>query len=1367
MRKSRKTLIVRTAVAILSLSIVIGLLPFTVLAEDEGGTAGSDRRFDSIIDPGKPSGYSDTMANPYGYPQGQKFLFSEQNELLLYYTFDTQSKPEHKYTAWYDDYEKGKGTSLRDNKDGFGSYGMYSNTRAYAYVDAVGFDPNGTGRRDHVAYVGYENGKTGGEKGYYLWVMNTVSGEQYGPVRVSNASCEWLQNNNADLYAGSNFFNIAAGDFNGDGKDDLIVGIVDDNLNYGLSQIRFSGGRFQQLVRSSKGLLHPLYGQLGSQIDFGNKGGKAKDKLSMDLAVGDFNGDGLDDLAVLSYPNTGNALNNTNIKDQRFGMPYLAVSYGASGSGNVVAGAAAATYLNAGKRTVKDFGMENMEMEVDGVTLTCGAVAAGDIDGDGRDEILTAGYEGCSVTDQKTVQFAALSMTYLLYGSFFASGGSLTNIEYQELKMNEWTKNRNGRMDDVGPKFSVEAVAVDGKGSRERIFLSGDMYKCEPQSNKLYIQPSNTPDDAKESPITLDYFKRDDKYSHTKKVGKSYIAATAVGNFEETTEGREQIAYVVGLQTSDSKHEYSFSVHIAGGKEYEGDTAKNYYCATGNYIFCNQGFNLDKRPNCVIAAIDRDNDGIVASYRGAAYAWSDPSVRAVLQASPYFSELNDAENGYEFLNDTPETHYATSVTYSFETESSNSVSFGAGFAGQAAGRVGPQVDLQAGYAMDWSESFTKTLEKSVTNTFSAGFYDTVVLYRTPVFVYSYDVWYLDANGNPQTDILQFSIPKAPRYEQLSIKRYNEFVDYYNAQILQAGEKQGLSAEKCSEAYLEKLADDLFLNTEGDPYGYYIDDVSGGLNPAPEQYGLLMKLARNAGQNSIEYTYEESEGETREVSHGFTFDLTVTFGFDIGAVAARAGGYVSLQYMHGNSVTKTNGTGTAFGGTVAGIDGNEMEKAGINPDAWSFNWRLARWDSNLKDKSENSTGKVPIIGFVLSNVQSPPLPVENLTQQFTRASENAELYFDLQWDCGDVETSNRPKTAGYRIYLYDPASGRYKLIQTIEGAENTSYRYEDFFDGREYYGFMVTAYSEASFTSPSLESAPRYETYYMSTADTTILKIVKTGTDGLTDTYTIYFANGTTQTFTVTNGNGIVSIALLSSDAETGVDTYQITFADGSTTTFTVTNGADGEKGEKGETGAPGVGIERIEKLRSEGNVDIYAVYLTDGTFYTFPVRNGVDGKDGKDGKDGADGRDGEDGKDGENGKDGADGKSGTDGRNGTDGRSGMDSRDGKDGQNGKDGADGVGIADIRIGEDGSFLFTLSDGRVINVGIPEENNAQAKQLAEMQTQLETLRQQVERQNAVRTVAYCGMGLAAASFLWQIIALILALTRRKEKDTEKVG
>lgn len=1358
-RKKVKRIVSRGIAALLSLVMILVLLPYTVLAENETAPTApqpADQRFSSILDPGKPSGYSETMANPYGYAQGQSFMLSEQNELLLYYTFNATDQPQHKYTAWYDHYEKGRGTSLRDNKDGFGSYGMYSDTKAYAYVAAVAFNPNGTGRNDHVAYLGYENT---GDKGFYLWVMNTANGQQYGPVRVSNASCGWLDSKNADLYAGSNFFNIVAGDFDADGKDDLVVSIVDDKDNYGLTQIRFSGGNFTQVMTCSKRLLHPIYQSLVSKIDFG-RNDNASNKLAMDLAVGDFNGDGVEDLVVLSYPNLGNVLNDSkDFTDLRFGVPYLSVAYGTTGVRSLSDSSTASAYLDAGQQELY---IVNVPTTVDHATMFCSAVAAGDINGDGRDEILTAGYEGfVGETNKGNLNYYPFSDKHLLYGSFTASGGSLTNIEYTLLEMNAWTAHANGKTDPVGPKLSVEAVAVDGKAARERIFISGDIYKCQPGSNKLLIQPSSTREDVKESPITLSYFRSADKNVKGDTVGKSYIASTAVGNFEETKEGREQLAYVVGLQSSDRKHKYSFSVHIAGGNEYQDDTAKNYYCATGDYIFYSQEFNLGRRTNCVIAAVDRDNDGIVASYRNASYAWSDPNVRAILQASPYFAELKDSEN--DFLNDTPETHYSTSVTYSFETASTNSVSFGAGFAGEAAGAAGPAFELQAGYAMDWSETFTKTLETSVTNTFTAGFYDTVILYRTPVFVYSYDISYRDQNGKTQTEILQISIPKAPRYEQLSIGRYNEFVDYYNAMLLETGTKQGLSEEKCAESYLQRLSDDLYLGSEGDPYGYYLDDISGGLNPLPEQYGLLMKLTNNAGQNSAEYTFDQSEGKTEETAHGFTFDLTVTFGLDIGAVKARAGGYVSLEYMHGHSTSTTNGTGTSFGGTVAGIDGNAMQQAGINPDGWSFNWRLARWRSNLTDVSDKNKGKVPIIGYVLSNVQSPPLPVKDLTLEFTRSNENAELYFDLQWQCGDDASSGRPSTAGYRIYLYDPAENQYKLLETVEGALNTSHRFTDFYDGREYYSFMVTAYSEASFTAPSLESVPRFETYYMSTSEISILKIVKTGSEGLTDTYTIYFANGTTQTFTVTNGNGVASIELLSTDMETGIDIYQITFTDGSTTTFTVKNG---EKGEQGETGETGVGIDRIEKLRSEGNVDYYAVYLTDGTFYTFPVANGIDGKDGKDGingkdgidgKDGKDGQDGNDGVDGQNGLDGRDGQNGVDGKNGTNGTNGLDGRDGKDGMNGLDGADGVGISDIRIDESGSFLFTLTDGRVVNAGVSPENNAQAEALAALQARLGELEGQ---QQSYRTLAYLGLILACISLAWQLISLIIELARKKE-------
>ena len=71
----------------------------------------------------------------------------------------------------------------------------------------------------------------------------------------------------------------------------------------------------------------------------------------------------------------------------------------------------------------------------------------------------------------------------------------------------------------------------------------------------------------------------------------------------------------------------------------------------------------------------------------------------------------------------------------------------------------------------------------------------------------------------------------------------------------------------------------------------------------------------------------------------------------------------------------------------------------------------------------------------------------------------------------------------------------------------------------------------------------------------ITSIEKTGTSVLTDTYTITYTDGTTDTFTVTNGRGITSIAKTTTSGL--VDTYTITYNDGTTETFDVTNGHDG------------------------------------------------------------------------------------------------------------------------------------------------------------------------------------------------------------------
>ena len=178
----------------------------------------------------------------------------------------------------------------------------------------------------------------------------------------------------------------------------------------------------------------------------------------------------------------------------------------------------------------------------------------------------------------------------------------------------------------------------------------------------------------------------------------------------------------------------------------------------------------------------------------------------------------------------------------------------------------------------------------------------------------------------------------------------------------------------------------------------------------------------------------------------------------------------------------------------------------------------------------------------------------------------------------------------------------------------------------------------------------------------IISVEKTSSNGLEDTYTITYTDGSKTTFVVTNGaqgaqgekgdtgakgdkgdqgekgdtgakgdkgdtgaqgddgNGIVSIEKTSSDGLE--DTYTITFTDGSTTTFVVTNGAQGEKGDtgdkgdkgdKGYTGAKGDdgnGIVSIEKTSSNGLVDTYTITYTDGSKTTFVVTNGAQGEKG-------------------------------------------------------------------------------------------------------------------------------------------------------------
>ena len=1372
----KRSIFERGFAILLSVILMAACFPLSIFAEDT--TQDPDFSGTNLmnLENVQPSGYT-TTTNPYGYDIGEPFLMVEQNELMYLNAWDNTVRQ-----ASY--FSMGSESALNTfAKNKSGSSGTFSNPN-YKLMQAVSFDPTGSGRRDHVAFVGV----SGRDKKGYMWVIDTTKetdSDCSGLVEIGDF--RYMFDANAfevPTYSNRSFLNIVAGDFDGDGKESIVVYTPKQTPRNQASGCQIQewdyDGSNKALSQRGEGnsLLmgyyndHPWY-------DVEDSEGNQRRKLGVSMAVGDFNGDCVDDLAVLSYCHR---LPSDEAQIDYY-RPVVKIVYGTKGdTGSSIVTKSAAQSEEFYTSKGRSGGRDRYEFPV-GASLTCG-----DFDGDGDVDLFLAGMLGQLGTwkknNQQVNETIDMKAGYLYIGKLSNSGNGFVKTTNQTIESNGWTDGGYHDADDVWQQLAVESVAINGKGrgAKELVFLSGTLYDA---SNNKPV-----------AVYTGDYFKSaDDGAGSTTRISNCDIQSIAVGNFDGNTAGREQVVFTIALKHKNNNESHLLTGYMRGinykdttvnGEIKEYGTAGGYDCLVPTDSYVNT--NAQNAVSFLVIPVDKNNDGVLAKYRGVTYAYTDPDVKAVLQAAPYFDEVMDAGNN--------ETEYVLTESYELSDWDSDSVSFSIGYSTEFK-FLGGEASIETGYALDWTKSFERSLHEEWSQSFSAQAYNSVVVSRTPVFVYEYDIQNADGTWNDKT-VMQTAIPQGPVYEQLSVDAYNKFATEYNKYMADR-------TNKPTCYLLEEIvpAANWMDGNEGDPYRYNHDGWDA-LNPDIQASAISKSefaLGYNGTLDKVAWTKENTTTKSVEMSHGFFFNSSIKWGDE---KVGMHGVTTSLEYSDGKGNSTSKGTAVGASCTVTSLDKQSLVAEGIPApvvDAYRFHWTLGQWQRHLSGAANNKT---PFIGYSVTNLSSPPRAIDNLDKTITRG----EGFFDLKlsWTKPDCENGH-PKITGYYVYSKDE-SGAYTKVSEKLSAETTEYEIKDL-DLNGKYTYVVT--TVATVDSMDYESVWSNEAHYRADeapyigsngnwwvggTDTgvkaagddgkpgkdgetpyigengnwwigfTDTKVKAAGTDGKDgekgeDGETPYIGE---------NGNwwigetdtGVKAAGTDGTNGTNGADGLTPSIGEngnwwiGTTDTGVKAAGTDGADGKDGADGTNGVDG-RTPQLKIGDDNLWYVSYDNGQNWESLNVKAtgemGATGAQGEKGDKGDQGEQGIQGVQGEKGDAGADGASGQNGTNGINGKNGVNGQDGQNGQDGKDGQDGTagrGIDNAMIDNDGYLILTMTDGTTINAGLVRDTSTVANKEANDSA-------------TAKSLATAAVGLSGASLLWNIAMLALSITMKRKRTT----
>lgn len=776
------------------------------------------------------------------------------------------------------------------------------NKNGFTIMDTAPVDAKGEGQKRYVAVLGYWLGG----KRLELYIADKDGNRVSNTYAIGGEkTLDYLEQ--ADAFEDTGFVSVAAGDFNGDGKDTVIAYAPLMESDSEQPQLwEFSIGSNMQLEKT--GTVCNIFDILGTgniATKHSNNGKVFRNTPVVQMTTADTDKDSVDELVVTAGMNNTKA--DVNNRQSRMFI-YDNITEEEKSYWNKTFELDTKGYNNGNQR------LRWASSSVGNLVMT----------GSGADypEIITAGW-----VDKKTNKDADLTHDIGAYVTSCSKTtkkgnsaiGTYAKSEVPAIGSNGqpqvsgFTKDGHYR-DNVQSLVVVDTFAADGVNAAASVLIMDTIYTYE--AGKGLNQE-----------FRMDYFNHSDNGIGSSIITNGLVQDAVSGNFSGNEEGKEQIVFTT-CQKRASRNQYFYKTYT-----YKKTGKSSWKCDS-------TGYRISKKGNAYtsLCAPDIDSDSTIARIKDVSLTYTEPEVLALLESTPYFSEVDEGDIGNSETAYGKENGEGDSVS----TAEGLTTNIVAGFewsvddicAGFVCG-AGFETSVEQGYTWETATSTTKKFSLNYSNDTGE---NQVIVYRRPVTTYRYEI-----KGTKDTMVL--ARQGTLLTSMLPVDEYNEAAQSYE---------------------LGEIADGT-LATPGNPFSYR--SSTAGLNNVAEskittQYG-------KEGTVTQEFSTETEQEKT------FTYDLNASFTAYGLVFGVKAGGGAGTTYSESQSTINTEAitkTGAVTGKQVEGYD---------------FNWKFAHWTTKV-----NGT-EIPVLGYVLTNVIAPPSPPENLAVESV-TSDSAKI----TWDAGE-------------------------------------------------------------------------------------------------------------------------------------------------------------------------------------------------------------------------------------------------------------------------------------------------------------------------------------------------------------------------------